>query len=260
MKFSSDDFPSSSSSAARVDFETNHRSRSSARSVGHPSQNVVPSVPTSTSLNSGSSSNSSSSADRDDRGRTGLGHADDAGKKISSSSGVRGWEKARAESSSTSNAASQIPVVVIGKETGLEKGGESAAGRNGGGSVNPHEGVGRGGGLVVVSESGREGGGRGSMLSGSAPYRNSASSGRRGKSLLCCRRARKGLGCVGEGEESVLACDDNIPTDLAFVKCCKRWILQFIFVRPERLPLHVSSLRLKGTNQSCLTPSCCLTH
>lgn len=34
------------------------------------------------------------------------------------------------------------------------------------------------------------------------------------------------------GEDSVLMCREDVPTDLAFVKCCKRWILQFIFVKP----------------------------
>ncbi|PHJ22079.1 transmembrane [Cystoisospora suis] len=63
---------------------------------------------------------------------------------------------------------------------------------------------------------------------------------REGKSFLCCGgRTRKALGCIGEGEESFLVCDDNIPTGLAFVKGCKRWILQFIFVKPTMAILSV---------------------
>ncbi|PFH31552.1 hypothetical protein BESB_025180 [Besnoitia besnoiti] len=37
--------------------------------------------------------------------------------------------------------------------------------------------------------------------------------------------------CLG-GDDSVLMCSEDLPTNLAFVKCCKRWILQFIFVKP----------------------------
>nr|CEL76138.1 TPA: Transmembrane protein 184A [Toxoplasma gondii VEG] len=44
-------------------------------------------------------------------------------------------------------------------------------------------------------------------------------------------RRHSGAACCF-GEDSMFLCREDLPTDLAFVKCCKRWILQFIFVKP----------------------------
>ncbi|KFG28030.1 putative transmembrane protein, partial [Toxoplasma gondii p89] len=43
-------------------------------------------------------------------------------------------------------------------------------------------------------------------------------------------RRHSGAACCF-GEDSMFLCREDLPTDLAFVKCCKRWILQFIFLQ-----------------------------